>query len=226
MTAKVKKSRRKYHSPLRADQARETRRRVLEAAFGLFAERGYARTTVAAIAERAGVSPDTIYLSLGGKRGLLQAVIETAIAGEEQSADRETVWWSDVGQLRSAAERLERMVDYSCRILARTRPIHAVIRGAADTEPFAAALGSRLLRERLDAQTQRIRRYLACDLRPGLSVALAGQRYCALASPELFNTLTTELGWTAEEHRDWLTDLLQAELLGTGRPTQLPRRAG
>ena len=46
----------------------------------------------------------------------------------------------------------------------------------------------------------------------------AGQRYCAVASPELFNTLTTELGWTVEEHRSWLTDLLQAELLGTDRP--------
>jgi AcrR family transcriptional regulator len=218
MAARVKGSRRKYHSPLRAGQARETRRRVLEAAFGLFAERGYARTTVVAIAEKAGVSPDTIYLSLGGKRGLLQAVIETAIAGEEQSADHETVWWSGVGQLPSAAERLEKMVEYSCGILARTRPIHAVIRGAADTEHFAATLGSRLLRERLSAQTERIRRYLAGDLRPGLSVVQAGQRYCALASPELFNTLTTELGWTVEEHRSWLTDLLQAELLGTDRP--------
>ena len=50
MSREVKSSRRKYHSPLRADQARQTRGRVLEAALGLFVDRGYAGTTVAAIA--------------------------------------------------------------------------------------------------------------------------------------------------------------------------------
>ena len=93
-------------------------------------------------------------------------------------------------QLPSASERLEKMVEYSCRILARTRPIHAIIRGAADKEAFAAALGRRLLQERLPNQTERIRHYLGEDLRPGLSVAEAGERYCALASPELYHLLT------------------------------------
>ena len=94
------------------------------------------------------------------------------------------------------------MVEYSCAILARTRPIHSVIRGAADKEAFAAALGSRLLHDRLTAQTERVRRYLGDDLRQGLSVAEAGQRYCALASPELYYTLTVELGWTAERAQE------------------------
>ena len=107
-----------------------------------------------------------------------------------------------------AAERLERMVGYSCAILARTRPIHAVIRGAADKEAFAAALGHRLFHDRLAEQTERVRRYLAEDLRAGLSVDEAGQRYCVLASPELYHLLTAELGWTPEEHRTWLTELL------------------
>ena len=52
---------------------------------------------------------------------------------------------------------------------ARTRPIHAIIRGAADKEAFAATLERRLLNERLTAQTERIRRYLTDALRPGLS---------------------------------------------------------
>jgi hypothetical protein len=42
------------------------------------------------------------------------------------------------------------MVEYSCRILARTLPIHAIIRGAADKEAFAAEFGRRLMRERLN----------------------------------------------------------------------------
>ena len=100
-------------------------------------------------------------------------------------------------------------------ILARTRPVHAVIRGAADKEPFAAALGSRLLRDRLTNQTERIGRYLGSALRPGLSVSEAGERYCALTSPELYDLLTGEFGWTASRHRNWLTSLLYDDLLGT-----------
>jgi AcrR family transcriptional regulator len=213
MASDVKHARRKYHSPLRADQARRTRRRVLEAALHLFADRGYAGTTIAAVAARAGVSPETIYLSLGGKRGLLEGVIEVAIAGGDDTANREAERWAEVARLPGAADRLAQMVDYSCAILARTRPIHTVIRGAADKEAFAAALGKRLLHDRLTAQSERVREYLGGHLKQGLSISDAGERYCALASPELYYTLTVEFGWTAEQHRRWLTELLQTELL-------------
>jgi AcrR family transcriptional regulator len=214
MPDQVKPSRRRYHSPLRADQAEQTRRRVLEAAFRLFVERGYAGTTMTAVAEEARVSPETIYLTLGGKRGLLEGVIEMAIAGEDDPPTQENPWWATVAQLPGANDRLERMVEYSCRILFRTRPIHAVIRGAADKEAFAAALGRRLLHDRLTNQTARIGQYVGDQLREGLSVAEAGQRYCALTSPELYYLLTVEFGWTTDQHRQWLTELLETELLG------------
>ena len=138
-----------------------------------------------------------------------------AIAGEDDPPTQENAWWATVAQLPGARDRLGKMVEYSCRILSRTRPIHAVIRGAADKEAFAAALGRRLLHDRLTNQTERIREYLGNDLRQGLSVAEAGQRYCALTSPELYQMLTVEFGWTADQHRAWLTDLLETELLGS-----------
>jgi AcrR family transcriptional regulator len=212
----VKPTRRRYHSPLRADQAEQTRRRILDAAFRLFVERGYAGTTIAAVAKEAGVSPETIYLALGSKRGLLEGVIEMAIAGEDDPPSEDDAWWAAASELQSASDRLGKMVEYSCRILARTRPIHVVIRGAADKEAFAAELGRRLLHERLNNQTERIRRHLRGQLREGLSVAQAGQRYCALTSPELYHTLTVEFGWTADQHRKWLTNLLTTELLELG----------
>jgi hypothetical protein len=59
MPEKVK-TRRKYYSPLRAGQAEQTRRRILEAGFRLFVDRGYAETTIAAVAEEAGVSPELV----------------------------------------------------------------------------------------------------------------------------------------------------------------------
>jgi hypothetical protein len=135
------------------------------------------------------------------------------ITGPHGSVADDDQWWSMVAQLPSASERLARMVEYSCRILARTHPIHAIIRGAADKEAFAAALGRRLLQERLHNQTERIRHYLGEQLRPGLSVEEAGERYCALVSPDLYHLLTVELAWTPDQHRDWLTHLLHTELL-------------
>jgi AcrR family transcriptional regulator len=213
VAAKVKPARRAYHSPLRTDQAQRTRRRVLESARRLFVERGYAGTTVAAVADDAGVSPETIYLSLGGKRGLLEGVMD--ITGPHDSEADDAQWWEAVGHLGSASERLAKNVEYSCRILARTQPIHAIIRGAADSEAFAADLGRRLLQERLSNQTERLRRYVGDELRPGLSIAEAGQRYCALASPELYHVLTVEFRWRAEQHQRWLTELTRTELLGS-----------
>jgi AcrR family transcriptional regulator len=226
MSDQVKPARRKYHSPLRVDQAEQTRRKILASAFRLFAERGYAGTTIAAVAQDAGVSAETIYLTLGGKRGLLEGAIEMAITGAADGATPEHTWWTGVAELPGASERLEKIVDCSCRILARTQPLHAVIRSAADNEEFAAVLGRRLLHDRLTAQTERIRKYLGDDLRPELSVEQAGQRYCVLASPELYHLLTVEFGWTADQHRRWLTDLLKTELLEprTARPPATSRR--
>ena len=214
MSNEVKTERRRYHSPLRADQAQQTRGKVLEAAARLFGERGYTGTTIAAVAEAAGVSPETIYLSFDGKRGVLEGVIESAIAGEDDRAALEADGWAEVARLPDPRERLARMVEFSCGILARTRSIHSVIRGAADKEAFAADLGKRLLHDRLTAQTERVRLCLGDQLRAGLSVAEAGQHYCALASPELYHTLTVEFGWPPDRHRAWLTDLLDTELLG------------
>lgn len=211
MGSEVKTSRRTYNSPLRADQAQQTRRRVLESAKRLFVENGYAATTVAAVAAAAGVSPETVYQSVGGKRGLLQGVMD--ITGPHESAAEDEDWWLMVGDLADVGERLDRIVEYSCRIMARTQPIHAIIRGAADKEPFARDLGRRLLEERLENQTERIQRYLADDLKPGLSIEEAGERYCVLASPDLYHLLTEELGWTAGHHQEWLSQLMRAELL-------------
>ena len=213
MDDEVKTKRRRYHSPLRTDQARQTRARIQDAAFRLFVDRGYTATTIGTIAEEAGVSAETIYLSFGDKRGLLESVVGRAIAPEEDVASQEDARRAEIARLPDAPDRLAKMVEYSCEILARTGPIHAVIRGAADKEPFASELAKRLLHERLANQTERIRQGLRGTLRPGLSAAEAGQRYCALTSPELFYMLTREFGWTTERHRKWLTELLQTELL-------------
>ena len=174
MAREIKPSRRRYNSPLRAGQAEQTRRRVLEAAYRLFVERGYAGTTIAQVAAEARVSSETIYLAFGGKRGLLEGVIELAIVGEGDPPTEENVWW-ERGRTAPGRPRTAREDDrVQLQGPARTGPIHRIIRGAADKEAFAAELGSRLLHDRVTNQTERVRRFLADDLREGLSVDRGG----------------------------------------------------
>jgi AcrR family transcriptional regulator len=52
---------RSYRSPRRREAAEATRRLILGAALELFTERGFAETSIRAVAERAEVSDQTIY---------------------------------------------------------------------------------------------------------------------------------------------------------------------
>jgi AcrR family transcriptional regulator len=79
VTKPVKK--RKYDASGRREAAEQTRLRVLHAARDLFAERGYAGTSVTAIARSAGVSVDTLYATIGRKPQLLLAVHDMELAG-------------------------------------------------------------------------------------------------------------------------------------------------
>jgi AcrR family transcriptional regulator len=56
--------------------ALQTRADILRAARRLFAERGYAATSVNDIAEEASVAVQTIYARLGSKRGIVMALVD------------------------------------------------------------------------------------------------------------------------------------------------------
>src|SRR3954470_13692920 len=81
MSAQVKA--RAYNSPSRREQAAATRLAILDAARELFERDGYAATTIATVAKRAGVAEKTLYLAFGNKPGLLRAVWNRAIRGDE-----------------------------------------------------------------------------------------------------------------------------------------------
>jgi AcrR family transcriptional regulator len=209
------KGRRRYHSPLRAEQADGTRHRVLAAARDLFLQRGYAGTTVVAVARAAGVSPDTVYVSLGGKQGLLEGVLSMAISDPDDEAQRDQDRRrQDILRLADPHERLRRLVELSCQTLARTSPVHAVIRGAADGHPFAAEMRARMLRVRQQIQSRNLETYLGAALRDGLTVAEAAERYSALLSPELYHLVTVERRWSTRRFASWVIELLDHDLLG------------
>lgn len=65
---------------LKAEQSRRTKQRLIEAAIALFAERGYAATSVKEIGDHAGISTGSIAHHFGSKEGLLHAVAEHAFS--------------------------------------------------------------------------------------------------------------------------------------------------
>src|SRR6478735_4470641 len=75
---------RTYSSSLRARQAAETRSQVLYAAIECFSEDGYAGTTLAAVAERAGVAVETVYSRFKSKKRLLREAFDVAVAGDAE----------------------------------------------------------------------------------------------------------------------------------------------
>jgi AcrR family transcriptional regulator len=206
------KPRRPYRSRIREDQAQLTRDRIVASARQLFLSRGFGRTTVAAVAAAAGVAAETVYAGFGGKRGLMEAIITAAIQDQDDTSE-DAQWAEQLRALATPQERLRAWAAHTCAHLKDTSPVHAMIRGAADSEPFAADLHERLLTERLGLHTTRCRQFLTGHLRTGLTVEQAAQRYSTLLSPELHHLVTRELGWSAAQHQQWVTALLETDLL-------------
>ena len=78
----VVKSRRPYDSRARKEQAARNRDAALDAAERLFLERGYAGTSIASIAQEAGLSVQTIYKVFGSKSGLVKAIYFRGLLGK------------------------------------------------------------------------------------------------------------------------------------------------
>src|SRR5215472_3487541 len=90
-------TRRSYHSPRREAQAAATRREILEAAQRLFERQGYAATTMAAIAAEAGVALKTVYVAFETKSGVLRALWNLLLRGdEEETPIGERAWYREV----------------------------------------------------------------------------------------------------------------------------------
>jgi AcrR family transcriptional regulator len=211
------KGSRTYHSPLRAEQADQTRQRVLSAARELFLERGYAAAKVQDVAAAAGVSPDTIYVSLGGKKGLLEGVWAQGVTGpnDPDGGDRRDRVEAISSSSADPRDRLRQLVNLSCETLERVSPVHAVLRAAAAGHPFAADLQSRMLESRLETQSRNLLAVLGdAVLQPGVTAADAAEHYSALLSPELFHLLTVTRGWTLDRYELWVWEILCHEYFG------------
>jgi AcrR family transcriptional regulator len=214
MAATVKTSR-PYKSVVREEQARQTRRAVLDAARDRFLERGYAATTVPEVAANAGVSVETVYKTFGNKPGLVKAVFDVAIVGDDEPVpmmQREFV-------RRNIAEpdprkKLEAYGAHLGRRSAHANPIQLVVRDAAITDAGAAVVWEQLQTERLTGMTAFATHLKeAGHLRKGVPMEEARDVLWAHNSVELWDLLVNRRGWSNVRFGKWVGRQLIAALL-------------
>src|SRR5260370_35424863 len=147
----VKGQRRRYDSTLRQEQARQTRARILDAAQKLFAERGYANTSMEAIARAAGVATDTVYASFQSKPGLLHKLLDVRVGGDEEPVGiLERAGAQAVKREPSQRRQREAVPSDVPWSRERLRPVDDIMRGAAAVDPEIAAFRTRIHESRLN----------------------------------------------------------------------------
>lgn len=196
-------------------RTRRTRAAVIEAARTLFLDRGYAATTIEAISDLSDTPQPTVYRLFAAKLGILRAVLDVSIAGDDQAiamADR-----PHVRALASESDPTDTLAGFAAllrELMARTAPVHRILEDAARSDQAAAALLAEIARQRHQGQ-RRITRALARAgaLRSGLREREAADIIHALASPEVYRLLVCDRGWTGEQYEKWLTSVLTDQLL-------------
>jgi AcrR family transcriptional regulator len=197
-----------YHSPLRVRQAAETRQSVLSAATRLFTERGWAGTTLAAVAAEAGTAIETVYSAFGSKSGLLIAAIDVAIVGDDGEVplvDRPEFVSLGLGEW---SQRLAAAAQIITRAFVGAVPLMKALQEASASDE-----ASRVRWDAYEADRRGV-------ILGGLQLILGKpapenmvDSIWALASPEVFAKLTLERGWPVDRYEQWLVETATALLV-------------
>jgi len=199
-----------YDAELRRRRSAETKQRIVDAARELILEHGYRATTMAQIAIRAHVNIDTIYELTGRKSVLLRELIEQAISGVDHAVVAEER--SHIMAMRKSTDPVEKLTIYARAMRqtqARLAPLFLALRDASSTDSEAQAVWHEIS----DRRARNMRKFVrdlrdAGGLRSDLSVRRAADVVWAINSPELYDLLANERGWSLSSYEGWLADTL------------------
>ena len=213
--AKAVKGNRTYNSPLRREQAAATRRQILEAAQRLFEQQGYPATSVSAIAEEAGVSLKTVYLVFETKSGLLRALWQYVLVGEDDDAPvARRDWYQAVLQEGDPERQLQLNARNSRVVKERAAALMRVMRDAAGGDADLDALWQ-LIQVEFHANQAVIVKLLhdRGALRKGLGVTRGADMLWTVNHPDVWQLLVVDRGWSPKQYEQWLAETSCAQLL-------------
>jgi len=197
---------REYRSRVREEGVRRTRAQIIDAARRLFLDRGYADTSVAAIAAAAGVSGQTVYNAFGTKADLLKHVYDVTLVGDD-----EPVPFAQRPEIQALlaepdqAEFLRGYLGVGLVLLERLGPLLDVVRaGAAAGNADLVAHLRTVDEERLRGVTGMVRRLTTLGpLRAGVDPEQARDVIWSLSSVELWQLMVVRRGWSGRRWVEW-----------------------
>ncbi|HST83733.1 MAG TPA: TetR family transcriptional regulator [Kineosporiaceae bacterium] len=213
---------RPYRSARRVEQARQTRQRLVAAATATFLVRGYAGTTMRAVAAAAGVSVPTIEQQFGTKVRLLKAAIDVAIAGDDDEVPVLDRAWADKGR---AAGGVVEFVGIVADVLASAQNrsaglVLAVLEGAA-SDPDLAELATTMISQRASTAGWIIDQLAAkAPLRGDLDRDDAVDTLWILMDPAVFDRLVRQRGWSVQRYQQWFARSALRLLIADHRPIE------
>jgi AcrR family transcriptional regulator len=184
-------TKRAYASPLREKAAAQTRETILQAATELFGRRGYGLVTVADIAAEAGVSPTTVFHSIGSKRDILDHIIDAGVA----AAGREEAM-RQVLELHTPHEVLAALAA-GTRFASESQPtVHEAIRLALPVHEDGPALWERATHSARVAMRQAADHLHTLTPSPHYTAEETADLLWLWFSPHAWRMLVAEAGWT------------------------------
>lgn len=193
---------------------------MLDSARQLFLEQGFAATTVAQIATRAGVAEQTIYYTFRTKGRLLIEVVETTAAG---SNDPEPVpqraWYQQMLAATTGQRVLALIVEHGTAIYERVATLWPAVTAAAAADHDVAEYWQGVTAGRRSGQRAMVTRIAELgELRPGLDVEQAADIVVVLAGHDVYRGLVQDARWPVPEYRAWLFTTLIRQLLDRQTP--------
>jgi AcrR family transcriptional regulator len=193
---------RAYDASRRQAQARETQRHIADAARELFVERGWVTTSIRDVAQRAGVSVQTIYNAFeGGKAAIFGRVMDIVVVGDDEPvAMAERPEYREMFQTEDPGEMLRSGVGLTVALFRRMEPLMPTIRAAVSADPTVADdWRANYGQARYD--------WMAAGM------ARLAEIMWTVVSVETYEALVIARGWTPDEYEAWVLDMLRASLL-------------
>lgn len=209
--------RRRYDNRHREEQARQTRQRILQAAREVLLGRGYTAMTIAAVADAAGVSAETIYKRFGSKAALVKEVYDVTLAGDDLPIPvPERSSWQDLLEDPSPQGKVARYAAHVRQISERTAPLlDVLLAGSRAGDPDLKAFSEKTNAERLAGTTMFVTHLAETgSLRPGLDPGRARDEVWVLNSPEVYRLFVADRGWRNDDYQDWIAEMISRTILG------------
>ncbi len=210
MEVSASRATRRYDATGRRARAARNAAHIVETAGRLFSERGYEGTTIATIADEAGVSAATIYGQFGNKPTLLSEWLESVTADAAAPTAPHQSWFVELQDASGFEEGLHAFVSGVSTILQRTHAPYAIARSAGRSDAAVKAL----YREKSARRHQRLKAVagLLAELAPAPprdDVDTLADFLWASVSPSLYDGLVVERGWTHERFEEHLRRIVR-----------------